>query len=193
MKIELEYPSSYDEITLGQYQAYLRLFDDDEQYELTKNDLFKIFVNVSPKILPANKVDEICVKVSNALNELNNSKGFEAIIEHNGVKYGFIPNFDRMTYGENEDLITTLNDHKMFHKAMEVLYRPITKQFRDLYDIESYVGYDVTDYDFKRLPAKHFINAMVFFYNLIDALEIHIRSYSKKRKVNGHSAAVDLV
>lgn len=176
MKVQVEYPSVPEEITIGQYQAYLNFLGDDAEKELTVNDLFKLFVSISPKNLPLNKVSEITDKVTASLRALENYKGFSPSFEHNGVKYGFIPNLDNITFGEYEDLVSTLNDPQQFHKAMEILYRPIESETKDLYRIESYIGYDKTDFDFKRLSVTHFLGAMVFFYLLTDALEIHIKS-----------------
>ena len=59
----------------------------------------------------------------------------------NGVSYGFIPNLDEITYGENKDVTSYINEWGNMHKAMAVLFRPTqTKARTTSIIIEEYEG-----------------------------------------------------
>jgi hypothetical protein len=53
------------------------------------------------------------------------------------VKYGLIPDFDKDTAGELIDLDKYL-ELKDYSRLLSILYRPITKEERGLYQIEPY-------------------------------------------------------
>lgn len=193
MKLTVIYPSKKEEITVEQYQKYLFLFEENKDYDIKQEDLFNIFTNVSPSKLPALKVDEICVKIVKALNDLEDVKGLETIIGVEGKDFGFIPNLNKMSFGEYEDLIDTLQSSKTLHNALEILYRPIDKRTKDIYSIESYRGYGDRGGLFKKLPAVILKGSLVFFYHLIRDLEIYTRnslSNKAKKKPKSLAAAV---
>ena len=55
------------------------------------------------------------------------------------IDFGFIPDLENMTFGEYVDLDNFITDWQSMHKAMAVLYRPITFEKNDKYLIEEYV------------------------------------------------------
>ena len=61
---------------------------------------------------------------------------------HRGIEYGLIPVLDDMTLGEYVDLDENFTDWDTMHKAMAVLYRPVTFKKGDRYQIEEYNGLD---------------------------------------------------
>jgi hypothetical protein len=84
-----------------------------------------------------------------------------------GVEFGFIPNLDEMTFGEYTDLDTYITDWDNMHKAMAVLYRPITKKgLNNTYDIEEYKGSATYADVMKHIPLDVCFGANVFFYSL---------------------------
>ncbi len=92
------------------------------------------------------------------------------IIEIDGKEFGFIPNLDDITFGENLDLNNYLGDWGNMHKAMAVLYRPVTSKLKNLYEIEEYEGSAKYSETMKHLPLECVLGAMVFFYNLMNDL-----------------------
>ena len=82
------------------------------------------------------------------------------------VEFGFMPNMDEMSLGEYIDLEKYVSDWADMHKALAVMYRPITKGNKDFYDIESYEGSDKYADIMKDAPVTVAIGAMVFFYHL---------------------------
>lgn len=176
MKLMILYPKTCDEITVEQYQKYCKLFVDDEQHVATVEELFKIFTNVNPRDLPQNDVERIAKHISDAISQCDDYKGFTPVFEFGGIKYGFIPNLDKMSFGEYEDLINTLKDVSTFHNALEIMYRPVVNQFDNLYQIAPYAGYE-NKIEFRHMPITYFLGAMVFFYRLTDALATHTKNY----------------
>ena len=56
------------------------------------------------------------------------------------TEFGFIPQLDDMTFGMFVDLENSISDWDSMHKAMAVLYRPVTQRIKGQYEIEDYRG-----------------------------------------------------
>ena len=80
-----------------------------------------------------------------------------------------------MTFGEYVDLDTYLADWQLMHKAMSVLYRPITFKKKNQYLIEDYETAD--KYNMKQMTLDVVFGSMVFFWNLRNELQSRILSY----------------
>jgi hypothetical protein len=65
---------------------------------------------------------------------------------------------------------------------MSVLYRPVTKETGERYDIEAYTATDERDDIMKEMPASVVLGALVFFYRLGNVLATHtLRSLAKQQ------------
>ena len=82
------------------------------------------------------------------------------------AEFGFIPNLDKMSFGEYIDLESYITDWDNMHKAMAVMYRPIVAGKKHLYEIEPYEGSDKWADVMKDAPVNVAIGALVFFYRL---------------------------
>jgi hypothetical protein len=71
-----------------------------------------------------------------------------------------------MSFGEYIDLDAYLSDMDMLHKTVGVLYRPVTKEKGDLYEIEPYNGTD----GYSDFPLDVALGATLFFYRLSNKL-----------------------
>ena len=173
MKVELNIPESLKDITLGQYQKFQKI------EEPTNEDLLITFLNVDINVIRNIKQSEFDRLVAH-INSL-----FEAKQKHQlkfnlkGVSMGFIPNLDDISYGENKDLTTYISDWKTMHRAMSVLYRPIEISRRGKYTIQEYEGTRESE-QYKQMPLSVVMGAMVFFYNLTNALLKAIPNYLSK-------------
>ena len=68
------------------------------------------------------------------------------------------------------------------HKAMSVLYRPITESHNGKYNIEKYKG-DTYWEVMKRMPLSVVMSSMLFFWSLEnDLVKVMIRSLSPEDK-----------
>ena len=66
------------------------------------------------------------------------------------------------------------------HKAMAVLFRPITKHYKQLYDIEEYESSSKYEDYMRRMPLNVALGALVFFYRLGMKLSRYTTDYSLK-------------
>lgn len=178
MKVEINVPDSLNEITLSQYQRFEKLNTEENQgstFLLQK--MVEIFCNLDLKDVAEIKyksVQEIAVH----LNKVFDTKhSLIPTFNLRGVEYGFIPVLDDMTLGEYVDLDENLGDWSTMHKAMSVLYRPITFKKGHKYTIEKYKG--ITDV-MKDAPLDVVFAAMVFFWNLNNELVQTILNYLPK-------------
>jgi hypothetical protein len=93
------------------------------------------------------------------------------------VSFGMIPALDEMTFGEYVDLESFISDWSNMHKAMAVLYRPITFNKNEKYLIEDYDGSDKYWEVMKDAPVNVALGAMVFFYRLGKKLSKYTMDY----------------
>tara|TARA_R110002050_G_scaffold10018_2_gene34892 strand:+ start:921 stop:1595 length:675 start_codon:yes stop_codon:yes gene_type:complete len=188
MRKEIIVPSELEDITLRQYQAFLKLGDD-----IKHEELISIFCNmtvVEALQLPINVFEQATLKVVEVLTTAQQEVKHTQTLVLNGVKYGMIPNLEKISYGENKDLTTYLSDWQNMHMAMAVLYRPIEKTFNGMYSIESYEGASKHKEAMLDMPLNHVIGANSFFYNLTEALLNAIPSYLERVIRNSNSKTV---
>jgi hypothetical protein len=88
----------------------------------------------------------------------------EPILTLDGKEYGFIPDWEKFSAGEWIDMETYTKDFwKTAHKAMSVLYRPITQKWGDKYTVAEYTAQeDATP--FLDMPAPAVAGALLFFW-----------------------------
>lgn len=167
MKLEITIPTKLSELKLSQYQAFLKIAKDNEDAEFLHQKMVQIFCGIDLKDVANIKykdVAEITTLISNMFQQENKLINRFTL---GGVEFGFIPNLDDMTFGEYSDLDTYITDWDNMHKAMAVLYRPITKKgLNNTYDIEPYNGTASYADVMKHVPLNICFGANVFFYSL---------------------------
>ena len=163
MKYELNVPTSLNEITLGQYQQYLKMPEGLTETQAALR-MVGIFCQVSDKVVRNIKASDIQKIVDTLSKMFNETPPLTRRFKLGKKEYGFIPKLDEMSFGEYIDLDTYLGDWDNIERAMAVLYRPIQGKYDDLYSIEPYEVKDSLNY--KHMPLGVVLGAMVFFYNL---------------------------
>ena len=183
MKLELNIPESLNDITLGQYQRFMEI------EEPTNEDLLAIFLNINYEVInhiPLAKIDGIVEHINSLFEQ---TPKHQLKFKMRGVRYGFIPDLDNITYGENKDVTSYINDWSTMHKAIAVLYRPITHSQGGKYLIEEYNGTRLTAEKMRETPLAVVMGCMVFFYNLTNELLRYIPNYLhkelKREQTNG--------
>tara|TARA_R100001015_G_C4551981_1_gene113650 strand:+ start:46 stop:699 length:654 start_codon:yes stop_codon:yes gene_type:complete len=164
MKIKLTVPTSLNEIRLSQYQKYFKAQEQNQDDNHLACKMIEIFCGIPNKESFRIKLRDI-TKVTNILSNMFEQK--PSLINRftmNGIEYGFIPNLDDMTLGEYVDLDTYISDWSEMHKAMAVLYRPISASYEHKYTIDKYTAenQDVM----KDMPLDVVLGSMFFFYRL---------------------------
>ena len=157
-------PDTLSEITLGQYQKYLKYQKDNDDENFLAIKMIEVFCGLRNQTVRGMKAKSIR-DITRILTDMFNEKP-ELVkqFEMKGITYGFIPDLENMSFGEYIDLDTFIGDHQNIHKAMAVLYRPITQSYKDKYSIEKYTGDKYED--MVHMPMDAVLGSILFFYHL---------------------------
>ena len=187
-EFNLTIPRDLGDITLRQYQKYLKVYDswdkEDEQYIKVK--MLQIFCELSPEDvfkIPLASYDNIIAHIIDLLNTESklvtkftmtgkNSEG-----EDTSVEFGFIPKLDDMSFGEYIDLEKYYSDWDTMHKAMAVLFRPISHKKKEYYRIDNYEGTERYGDVMLDMPLNVALGSMGFFLRLGQKLPIYMMDY----------------
>lgn len=170
MKVDVYIPEELSDITLEQYQKFAKLNTEENQNtNFLLHKMVEIFCSLDLKDIAHIKYNY----VKNIIVDLNKvfaqKTDLIPTFTLNNIKYGFIPKLDDISLGEYIDLDNTLKDWETMHKAMAVLYRPVTYQKDHRYQIEEYTGKEEGEH-FKSMPLDVVMGALVFFYHLNNEL-----------------------
>ena len=175
MKIKLNIPEKLSEMTLGQYQDWLKVSEGKELDTFLQQKIIEIFCGITLKEvmqIKASDIDRLVADISNIFVE---EPKFIDRFDYGGKEFGFIPKLDDISFGEYVELDSYLLDWQLMHKAMAVLFRPITLKRKDKYLIEDYESAE--KYDLKCMPLDVVFGSLVFFYHLRNELEKHILNF----------------
>lgn len=182
MKLELNIPTHIKEIKLLQYQKFLKIAKENEESEFLHQKMVQIFCGIDLKDVASIKRKDVATITSNLGELFNSTHKFIPRFKIGGAEFGFIPNLDDMTQGEYIDLDSYITDWDEMHKAMAVLFRPITNKVGDRYQIEEYKG-SITYSDVMRhAPLDVVLGAVVFFYHLGNELLKSTLNYLEERQ-----------
>jgi hypothetical protein len=180
--MKLIVPNQMNEIRLADYQRFVRLEGDDE---FLSRKALEIFCGLS--------MDVILQMKASSLNKVNDVL-MKAFAERPPLKqrffidkqeFGFIPSLEEITVGELNDIDNYISDWSQMHKAMAVLYRPITATFGSRYEIEKYEGSDKYADKMKGISLDIAIGAMLFFWTLgNDLSQATLKSLEKEEEMN---------
>ena len=168
MKLEISIPTELKEIKLSQYQAFLKIAKDNDDNEFMNQKMVQTFCGIDLKDVAEIRFKDV-LEITASLGKMFNVSSHKHIrrFKLGGVEFGFIPELEDMSFGEYTDLDSYIGDWDNMHKAMAVLYRPITKKgINDTYEIEKYNGSITYSDVMKHAPLDVVFGANVFFYNL---------------------------
>jgi hypothetical protein len=173
MKTEIVIPTSLNEIPLKSYQEFMKVVEKSNDEEFIGQKTIEIFCGLKMKDVVKVKWSDV-KSLTLHLNEIFKAKPkFQATFKINDTEFGFIPNLEDMTFGEYIDLESNISSVETFHKAMAVMYRPITKKVKDRYEIFEYTGTDEFSDVMKFAPLNVVLGATVFFSTLGSDLVQH--------------------
>lgn len=180
MKLEINVPDSLSEITLGQYQKFVKLYSGEVTEDFLALKMLEIFCGVKLSEAYQMRFKDVDGVVELLTEILNEKPQLVQRFKMNGVEYGFIPNLDDMSFGEYVDLDTYIGDWQNIHRAMAVLYRPIKDKHGERYNL---VPYEVVDAEmYKDMPLDAAISSVLFFYRLGIDLSIAMTNYLEEGK-----------
>jgi len=175
MKLTINIPEQLSEVTLKQYQKWLKIAEGKELDSFLQQKMIEIFCNIPLKNVLQIKASDINNITEELTKLFTNTPKFIDRFEMNGKEFGFIPKLDDISFGEYVDLDTYLADWELMHKAMGVLFRPITFKKKKQYLIEDYDSAD--KYDMTEVTLDVAFGSLVFFYSLKNELQKTILNY----------------
>jgi hypothetical protein len=181
IELELSVPTALSDITLGQYQRYMKVVEenegDDNAGEFLTLKTIEIFCNISLKdvlSIPAKDADKVLTIINKAFEEKPNLiTRFDLL----GVDMGFEPKLENISLGAYIDVEDNISDWQRMHKAMAGLYRPVNFKNKDKYTVAPYEPSEEVSNLMKEMPLDVVMSAMVFFYDLGKELLRAIPSY----------------
>ena len=164
MKVDIEIPESLNEVTLDQYQRYLKIQENNDDEKFLAVKMIEIFCGIRGDHVLLMRATDINSIVQILTEMLNDKPKLVHNFKMKGTQYGFIAKLDDMSFGEYIDLDTFIGDWENMHRAMNVLYRPVVNQYGDKYNIQDY-DVDIAE-RLKDMPMSAVLGSIVFFYNL---------------------------
>lgn len=168
-----ELPTSWSEVSLGQYSKLMTALENDKATEI-ENIVKTLEALVGISTSELTKVPLKYLKMAytelTTLTSTMPSNELKRIIDVDGTAYGFIPDFDALTFGEFCDLDNYLQDSwNNLDKIMAVLFRRVLARDKDKYSIEEYTMKGIKE---RRelfnssLSIDVVYGALVFFYHI---------------------------
>lgn len=182
MKVEVYIPDTLSEITLGQYQKYLKIQSENEDENFLAMKMIEIFCGLRGDTIMAMKAKSIKDITTILSNMFTEKPQLVKEFKMNGRTYGFIPKLEDMSFGEYIDLDTYIGDMENLHRAMAVLYRPIKQKYDEKYLIEDYQG-EESDI-MKSMPMDAVLSSILFFYHLGMDLSQAMMSYLEEEEMD---------
>jgi len=201
IQLELNIPQRLADIKLEQYQEYVQVVNGiehqtDEAAEFLNMKALKIFCGLELKEsykLPMSSFEAVLEQIAVCLQEPTPLVKRFWFRGNNGneVEFGMIPDLHNISFGEYIDLDKYIGDWKQIHKAMAVLFRPITAKKGDFYEIEEYKGSDKYAHYMQHMPTSVALGAVVFFYRLGMKLSKHTMDSSLKAMTKEQQSQVE--
>jgi len=196
----LTIPFSLGQITLGQYQDYLKILEkwDKEDETYLKLKILQIFCKMSASDVQKIKLSDFddTIQHINDLFDTTTDKlinrfkmvGSDGEGGERTVEFGFIPKLDDISFGEYIDLESYIGKWESMHKAMAVLFRPVAKESRGFYLIEDYGGSSKYSEAMKDMPVDVALSATVFFLSFRDKITDLYSGLFSEGNIEGGSA-----
>jgi len=182
MKLSINVPTDLNELTLDQYQKFLKIQKDNGDGTFVAQKMIEIFCGIDLKDTFKIKITDMneIIRILNDLLEIKPK--LINRFEMNNTAYGFIPVLEDISLGEYVDIENYMQSWDDMHKAMSVLYRPIKEAHRDKYNI---IDYEAKESDvMKDMPLDVCFSAVVFFYNLGIELSSNMMDYLTENQLS---------
>jgi hypothetical protein len=188
MKLEINVPTSLNEISLKSYQEFLKVQQSSNDEEFIAQKMVQIFCGIELKDIVKMKLTSLNELIAHFTKLFSEKPKFQPTFKIGTQEFGFITNLEDITFGEYVDLENNLQKWETYHIAMSVLYRPIKFKFKDKYEIIDYNPMTEMHDLMKFTPVDIAISSSVFFWNLGSELLTATLTYlereiTKNRKI----------
>tara|TARA_B100001564_G_C20629939_1_gene666620 strand:+ start:341 stop:937 length:597 start_codon:yes stop_codon:yes gene_type:complete len=190
---EISIPTDWSEVSIKKYIKYTSAIQDVTDEDEISRITISVMCDISFDILNHIKLKDLKVIQKNLQKLISKPVNKQIInkINIDGKMFGFHPKINDLTMGEYVDIETFAKDNDLA-SMMCVLYRPITKEQGNRYDIEPYhVDHINNKKHFEKLSINIANAIVVFFWNLGNQQLNHIHQYLKETKKNQQQ--VDMV
>jgi len=181
MEIQINVPTSLNEIPLKHYVDFLKVQESSNDEEFVAQKMIEIFCGIRLVDVAKIKLTSLNEMVVHFTELFNQKPKFQQTFKIGDIEFGFIPNLEDISFGEYVDLENNLQSWDSFNKAMAVMYRPIKTRIKDKYDIQEYSGTKEYQDLMQFAPLDVCIAASVFFYNLSNELLAATLNYLQKQ------------
>lgn len=155
--MELRLPHRWSDLTLGELQVMMT----------SENHLERISICTGQSVEKLRTMPQKLIEAATAhLDQLltQETARFEKVLEIGGKRFGFVPDWDAFTAGEWIDLEAYLEDFwKNAHKVMAVLFREVTYELGDKYEVKKYTAKEDASL-FEEMPADLVSGTLLFFW-----------------------------
>jgi len=178
MKITI--PTSIQDVTVRDYIKFHEAVKDIKDEKVIERKALSILCNISDEEIDSIPVKEM-IEIRNLLiSVLSEQPDLVNIFEFNGIKYGLIPDWDDITFGEFLDLSSFSDGVLDMDKIMAIMYRPIIK-FRkrnNEYEIIKYNGLEDRVEIMNEVSASVGLSLIFFCKSVYNKLMNHMDTYS---------------
>ena len=101
MRIKLNVPEDLSEITLAQYQRWIKIAEKQEEVNtFYQQKMIEIFCNANLQDIMQMRLKDIQEITTHLDSLFNNTPEFQPLFKLEDEEFGFIPKLDEMTFGE---------------------------------------------------------------------------------------------
>ena len=167
--MELKLPHRWSDLSLGELQVMMTSENPLERVSACSGKSVAQLRKMPQKLLEA-----AGEHIDNLLTQ--ETARFEKVLEMDGKRFGFIPDWDAFTAGEWIDLEGYMDDFwKNAHKVMAILYREVTYELGESYEIKKYTAKEDAS-TFEEMPADLVSGTLLFFWTTRNELLHSIQS-----------------
>jgi len=166
MKLEINVPTTLNEIPLKSYQEFLKVQEGSNDEEFIAQKMIQIFCGIELKDIVKMKLTSLNELILHIKNLFEQKPKFQPTFKIGSQEFGFITSLEDISFGEYVDLENNLLKWENYHKAMAVMYRPIKMKFKDKYEIIDYTPMAEMHELMKFTPVDIAISSSIFFWNL---------------------------
>jgi len=175
--LEFKAPTKLSEIPLKHYQEFKELCSKSNDEEFIMHKTIEIFCGMRLVDAVRIKAKDLMDVVFELHKVFSEKPEFVKTFKIKDMEFGFIPVLEDMSWAEFIDLEKHLSDWGTYHRAMAVLYRPITKKHKGSYEIAPYSGTEEFAEVMKYSPLNAVLSSSIFFWNLENELYPAFLSY----------------
>ena len=180
MKLDLLLPISLSEIPLIRYQQFIEMKEASNDDEFIAQKMIQIFCGIDLSEVGKIKLKDLNDLIVHFTKVFKEKPKLIRQFKIKNIEFGFIPKLDEITFGEYVDLENHLQNWKTYHKAMAVMYRPITEKKGYNYSIRDYEPNEDMQDLMKFAPLDVAISSSLFFLSLGNELLSLTISYLQK-------------